>query len=249
MDSQDLDFADATTAPVPPDEPNFAAAMSPKKRGRPKKIPQPTPAAIPRTLSYNEDIDRMENIDISLLGINEQDIKPLEDIDSKQKLSLQELRFLSIYFLVPREKGKNRMTINRAMLSAGYGQFGERMRYTIARKIIQRYEQAAPDAAKIFRELGFGPVRTVMGIIDHCENSPPTVSLNALKLAAQCQGMIDKQEDHGQGINIVINTSSAPQLPGVTCPAPDGPVQIVIAGAQGQDQAPAPPRKPLQIIR
>jgi hypothetical protein len=225
----------------------FAAAMIPKKPGRPpKKKPDNLPAPSNSPSNSYIDIVNIDDIDISVLGLIQDDIKTSEDIDKKGKLTVQELRFLNIYFNSPRGKGKDIMTRDKAMVAAGYGDSCRSMRYAIARNIVKRYEQAAPDAAKIFRELGFGPVRTAMGIIDHAENSPPTVSLNALKLAAQCQGMIDKQDNPTAGVNIIINTAAAPALPGTTCPAPDGPVQIVIAGA---DPGTAPPRKPLQITR
>jgi len=230
-----------------PEHIDFAAAMVPKKPGRPpKKKPDILPPSSIHPSIPNIDIVNIDDIDISVLGIDEKDIKSLIDTDKKGKLTNQELRFLVLYFNSPRGKGQDRVTRDKCMIAAGYGESCRSLRYGIARNIIKRYEQAAPDAAKIFRELGFGPVRTAMGIIDHAENSPPTVSLNALKLAAQVQGMIDKQEDRGQGINIIINTASAPSLPGTTCPAPDGPVQIVIAGA---DPGTAPLRKPLQITR
>jgi len=138
------------------------------------------------------------------------------------------------------------VTIEKAMISAGYTGLSQSGLYYVAGKICKKYERAAGGAAQVFQDLGYGQVRVAMGIIDHAENSPPTVSLNALKLAAQCQGMVDKNEDRGQGINIIINTGPPQPLAGTTCPAPDGPVQIVIAG---QEPGAAAPRKPLQITR
>jgi hypothetical protein len=188
----------------------------------------------------------MDDIDISVLGIDDKDIKSLIDTDKKEKLTNQELRFLVLYFNSPRKKGEERVTRDKCMIAAGYGEFSRPVRYRIARNIVKRYEQAVPDASKIMKELGFGPVKTAMGIIDHAENSPPTVSLNALKLAAQVHKMIDQPDNSREGINIIINTAPPAPREGTVCPTPDGPVQIVIAGA---DPGTAPPRKPLQITR
>ena len=226
---------------------DFEAAMIPKKPGRPpKKGPAPPAAAPNAPPDTNIDIYNKDDIDISVLGIVEDHIKGLIDTDKKEKLTVQELRFLVIYFGAPREKGKDRMTRDKAMVLAGYGNYSRDLRYRIARNIVKKYEHAVPDASRIMKELGFGPVRTAMAIIDHAENSPPTVSLNAVKLAAQVHKMIDQPDNSREGINIIINTGPPAPLAGTTCPAPDGPVQIVIAG---QDGSTAPPRKPLQITR
>jgi hypothetical protein len=221
--------------------------MIPKKPGCPKKkLPDPPAPTSDGRSNTNIDIYNKDDIDISVLGIDEKDIQSIIDTDKKEKLTTQELRFLVLYFNSPRGKGENRVTRDKCMIAAGYGEYSRPVRYRIARNIVKRYEQAVPDASKILKELGFGPVKTAMGIIDHAENSPPTVSLNALKLAAQVHKMIDSEKDVTQGINIIINTAPPAALPGTTCPAPDGPVQIVIAG---QDPGTAPPRKPLQITR
>ena len=157
----------------------------------------------------------MDDLNISVLGIVEDDIKSLIDTDKKAKLTNQELRFLVLYFNSPRGKGENRVTRDKCMIAAGYGEYSRDMRYRIARNIVKRYEQAVPDASRIMKELGFGPVRTAMGIIDHAENSPPTVSLNALKLAAQVHKMIDPDKDEREGIRIIINTGPPAPCPGL----------------------------------
>jgi hypothetical protein len=226
---------------------DFEAAMIPKKPGRPKrKLPDSPPEPPIAASNTNIDIYNKDDIDISVLGINEDNIKSLIDTDKKEKLTNQELHFLVLYFNSPRGKGENRVTRDKCMIAAGYGESCRSMRYAIARNIVKRYESAVPDSSRIMRELGYGPVRTAMAIIDHAEHSPPTVSLNAVKLAAQVHKMIDQPDNSREGINIIINTGPPAPLPGTTCPAPDGPVQIVIAGA---DPGTAPPRKPLQITR
>jgi hypothetical protein len=161
------------------------------------------------------------------------------DIDIKAKLTLQELKFLEIYL-------SERITIDNAIIQAGYGNYSKDWRYKLAKKIVIKYERSGGEAAKIFQELGFGQIKVVQGIIDKAENAKSEmVSLNALALAAKCCRMTEEKERTGQGISInIITTVAAPGGPG---PGPI-PSQVVIAGVTDEDQPPAP-RRPLQITR
>lgn len=230
---------------APPDEPDFSAAMSLKKRGRPRKI-QPPPAGPVAPVTPINNISILDiNRDKDEIPIIDCDINRIDSGKIKDRLTAQELRFLEIYFNSPRLKGKDKVTINSAMLSAGYGDYSMPVRYRIARNIVKRYERGAGGAAQVFQDIGFGPVSVARGIASHAENAQSeAVSLNALALAARCQGMMAEKEERGQGINIIINTGPTPSTPS---PGP-GPVKVVIPGQDG-DQAPAAPRKPLQITR
>ena len=240
----DIFSAAMSQPPAPDTEPDFNAAMTPKKRGRPANSNKRQLNSNGNPLSINnniyidtDNINYSKNIDI----LNE-DIKN-NSINIKDKLTNQELSFLEIYFNSRHLKGQDRVTIDRAMISAGYDNFPENTRYNIAKKIVQKYEKTAPEARKIFSALGYGPVKTALGIIDHAENSPPTVSLNALKLAAACQGMIEQTQDAAAGITINILTA-----PPAGSPAGPGPV-VEVQDGQPAGQTSAPPRKPLQITR
>ena len=251
----DIDFSAAmqpAPAPAPQEiEPDFSAAMVPKKRGRPPKPKNPpaTSINIPPLSDGPSDtyIDIYNKGDIELLvkGIYEDGIKENKDSNIKDKLTNQELTFLALYFNSKHEKGKNPFTIDNAMISAGYGKLGKSARYLIARKIVEKYERTAPGAGKIFQKLGFGPIRTILGIIDHAENGPAMVSLNALKLAAQMQNLVEVKDNPNLGITINLNVGPSPG-PG------NGPAAVGVVGVFGapdEAQAPPPPRKPLQITR
>lgn len=244
MDPQDLDFTTAMSTPGPQVEPDFAAAMTPKKRGRPRKI-QPPPAGPAAPVTPINNISILDiNRDKDEIPIIDSDINRIGSGKIKDRLTAQELRFLDICFNSPRLKGKDKVTINSAMLSAGYGDYSMPVRYRIARNIVKRYERGAGGGAQVFRDIGFGPVSVARGIASHAENAQSeAVALNALALAARCQGMTEPREQGSTGIIININTGPSPG-PGEAKPAP---ARVVIPG--GEDQATAPPRRPLQISR
>jgi hypothetical protein len=221
------------------DEPDFETAMTPKKLGRPKK-PQPNPNDLSINNIY---IDNTDKIYTSNNGVIDNKDLNNNSLNIKDKLTNQELTFLEIYFNSKHLKGENRSTVDKAMILAGYGDFSQTTRYKLARKIVAKYEMAAPDSRRIFQALGFGPVRVALGVIRHAKESPPTVSLNALKLAAACQGMIEQPDTATQGITINILTAPPAGSPGSPAADATGPVVEVQAGSA------APPRKPLQITR
>jgi hypothetical protein len=175
------------------------------------------------------------------------DINRIDSGKIKDRLTTQELRFLEIYFNSPRLKGKDKVTINSAMLSVGYGDYSLQIRYRIARNIVKKYERGAGGAGKIFQDIGFGPVRVAMGIADKAENAQSeAVSLNALALAARCQGMMEPTEaGRSTGVQIIINTGPA----AAPDPAAPGAPPALVINADGSTAAPAAPRKPLQITR
>lgn len=251
MQDQDLDFSAAMqppppASPAPDNEPDFSAAMIQKKRGRPpRKKPPDSPTTSIAPSVDNIDIYNKNDIELLVKGIYEDGIKENNQSNIKDKLTNQELVFLALYFNSKHEKGKNAFTIDNAMISAGYGNLGKSARYLIARKIVEKYERGAPGAPAIFQKLGFGPVKTILGVIDHAENAPPTVSLAALRLAAQMQGLVEVKDNPNLGITINLNVGPGP-APGN---APTAPGVVGVFGAPDEDAPAPPPRKPLQITR
>lgn len=238
MIDNDLDFNAAMSSPG--NDPDFSAAMTPKKLGRP---PKPKPAIDSNIYIYK---DNKLNID-SYMGSVKSDIKENNNNNIKELLTAQEVNFLEIYFNSEHKRGKDRFTIDSAMISAGYGDFSQTTRYILARKIVAKYERQTGEARKIFPALGYGPVKVALGIIGHCEDSPPTVSLNALKLAAQCQGMIEQPDNATAGITINILTAPPPSPAGG--PAAGGPAVDIAPSPAASPASPAAPRRPLQITR
>jgi hypothetical protein len=133
------------------------------------------------------------------------------------------------------------------MIAAGYTDYGKNWRYILAKKIMGKYAQSTPGAAKIFQDLGFGQVRVALGIIDKAENAKSeAVSLNALALAARCQGMTEPTEaGRSTGVQIIINTGPA----AAPDPAAPGAPPALVINADGSTAAPAAHRRALQITR
>jgi hypothetical protein len=234
------DFEQIAIKPI--EASDFEAIAIKKKKGRPKSTPIAKPPPDSNIYIYKEG----KYIDINDSGLIE-GIKSIDDIDIKAKLTKQELTFINIYFNSPRVKGKGRVTINNAMIAAGYGNYSERWRGVLARKIIQKYELSAPDGAKVLQALGYGPVKNALDLIDKAENAnSEVVSLNAIIHASKINRMVEDHEDRTRGVSITINTGppagAAPGAPG----QPAGPPTIVIVG---EDSAPPPPQQPLRITR
>jgi hypothetical protein len=159
------------------------------------------------------------------------------------KLTSQEWTFLELYFCTPYKKGRDRMTIEKAMIQAGYANISQKERYRKAESIVKRYEQQADDSRKVFQDLHFGQVRIAQGIIDKAKNAKSEmVSLNALGLAAKATRMLQEPEQAHQGVKIIIN---CPVVADPNQPH-QGPPGITI-----QDDRPTipPPQKPLMITK
>jgi len=173
--------------------------------------------------------------------------KEITNNKAKDQLTSQELTFLELLFNTPRKDWKSQISIDKAMLGAGYGGFSQDWRYKLARKIVKKYERGAAGASQVFQDIGFGQVRVAQGIADKAENAQSeAVSLNALALAARCQGMTEPKEQGGSLVQIIINTGGTqPPAPGSPAPAPG----VVIGTAPAIGTAPGIPRKPLQITR
>lgn len=160
------------------------------------------------------------------------------NVELKGKLTLKEINFLELYFA-------GGYTIEKAIIAAGYQSKNQRFLYRVAAKIVQKYEQQADDARKIFQEIGFGQVKIAQGIKNLAEKAKSEmVRLNALALAAKCCRMTSEPEGSYQGINIIIHTGPAPGEPGQ--PGQPPPARVVI---QGGPSSSAAPTKPLQIVR
>ena len=227
------------------DDLDFAAAMIPKKIGRPRKPINPPETS---TTRYNISTLNNNNINDDSNPDIENNLNDLNKINIKDQLSAQELTFLEHLFNSPRNGWKGQLSIDKAMLAAGFGSYSQDYRYKLARKIVEKYERGAAGASQVFRDIGFGQIKVAQGIADKAENAQSeAVSLNALALAARCQGMTEPNEaGRSTGVQIIINTGPAQAQP----PGPGAPPPALVVNADGSTAAAPPiPRKPLQITR
>ena len=157
----------------------------------------------------------------------------------KDKLTEKELSFLSSYL-------SGGVTIDEAMIQAGYGAFHERYRYSLASKIVQRYESQTADHRIIARALGAGEVFVIRSLMDLAKDSTSgLVKRAALADLAKILGLTKESIQGGAGVTVIIQaqdgskqqvnvgTSSQTSLPGPTSPSrpqsgnPGQPITIV----------------------
>ena len=220
------------------EKPAKPARLPKGKKAKPKGAKR-QPLAQPKTPNspYIDSNISIDNNVIRGIDINEIDHiagQPGESAAAylKSKMTAKELKFLSSYL-------SGGVTIIQAMDSAGYGNFHQDTRYQLARKIIQKYESQAADHRIIFRAMGAGEVAVVEGLLNLARGAKSEmVRLNAWSMIAKCIGLTKDQVESAGGITIVFEASDQP-----------GPVQVVIQGEPSSKEAPAAPRKPLQITR
>ena len=156
-----------------------------------------------------------------------------DSINLKDQLTAKEVKFLEIYC-------SGEVSMERAMVLAGYETGHPNSVYYRAHKIIKRYESQTGDARKIFQDIGFGQLTIAQGIKNKALLAKSEmVSLNAYQLAARCTRMLEEPQASHQGVNIIINCGTEP---GGSPGAPARPVNVSIQGE-------ALPAKPLQITK
>jgi hypothetical protein len=145
---------------------------------------------------------------------------------------LKELGFIEAFLI-------GGLTIDKAMILAGYGEYHQKSRYRLGRKIVEKYESRAGDHRKIFRAIGAGEVAVAKGLLEIAQGPyPPDVRRKAWADIASCLGLKSEPVESFQGMQIVIRGEEP-------SPGP-GPGQV-----DGQPARPAlpPPLKPQQVTK
>lgn len=254
-------------APVPAGAPTSAGQgehskpEEPRKRGRgrPRKHPAPDPSAPkrprgrpkgyrkpkPQKHIYNN--NNIGDIDKNMIKTNkgnQDDNLPTHhpevvDTENKpeltQKLTWNECKFIELY-LVQKYK------IDKAMITAGYGNYSRNHRYILAKKIIEKHENATEDHRKIMRQMGYGEVKILELLIQSATKAKSEiVKLNARIHLSKMLGM-QQELFEGQGGITFIFESGKPQ------PEPK-PGQARPAAHQAGQGAPALPPPTMQITK
>lgn len=184
------------------EEIDFSAAVP---KTHPGATSQPSGPHLPADTTTN--INNNTILDSSVSKKNQFSIKSL--------LTVKELNFLE-YFI------SGEYTIEEAMISAGYIGYHQKSLYRISRRIVEKYESAAPDAKKIFRDIGFGELSVAKGIKRLAQKGrSEVVQLNAHALAAKCLQMTQEAPLLNVGFQVVIKCSQEEQAlePGRVRPA------------------------------
>ena len=132
-----------------------------------------------------------------------------------------------------------------AMKLAGYTNFSDQWLLVLGKRLVRRYEEAAPDPAKVFREVGLGEVAVARKVKDLMEKGESQkTQLAAAELAAKCLRITKDPGDNRQGINIIINTAGAGTP--ASGPGAPSPGQQTVEVKVSTDRKPL---KPLAITR
>ncbi len=174
------------------EEIDFSVAVPKTQPGTTTQPPCPPPPANPST-----------NINNTILG---DDVVLKENKFSiKSLLTVKEVKFLENFL-------SGELTIEEAMISAGYIGYHQKSLYRISRKIVEKYESAAPDAKKVFRDIGFGELSVAQGIKRLAQQGrSEVVQLNAYALAAKCLQMTQEAPALRVGFQVVIKCSQEEQ--------------------------------------
>ena len=136
----------------------IARTLGPKKVRQPKQL-----KVLDKPVNVPEPIPEIVNDSINL----------------KDQLTAKEVKFLEIYC-------SGEVSMERAMVLAGYETGHPNSVYYRAHKIIKRYERQTGDARKIFQDIGFGQLTIAQGIKNKALLAKSEmVSLNAYQLAAR----------------------------------------------------------------
>jgi len=184
-------------------------SVSRRKRKDPKPaqklhyLDKSTSGDNPNNVVYSGSVvssDSLENVGIGDKGSRDFPFSP------------EDLQFLVNYL------GKG-MTIDKAMVSAGYAYLPQTTRYDKARKVVKAYAAGTEDKANIFRDVGLSEVEVAQNIKKLIESSrSDQVKLNALALAAKCLRLTDEPEHTHQGVRINIYTGGAAAAQGAAPP-------------------------------
>jgi hypothetical protein len=182
-----------------------------KKVGKPAKPQEPHIMTnnIPGNNTYNRDgsDDLLPGILLGESGLS-------NDIAKGLPFTNPEIRFLLIYL-------QGKISIDKAMIAAGYTDIGQRSRYSRATNILKRYTAQTEDARNIFRDVGLSEAQVAINIKELTETAgSEMVRLNANALAAKCLRLNEEPQQTHQGvtINIITHADSdgraAPDRPG-----------------------------------
>lgn len=142
------------------------------------------------------------------------DIAAASARDLKSPLNASELKFIELHLV--EKVGKD-----EAMISAGYGRYGQRWRFIIGSRIIQKYESRASDRRILFREMGAGEVAICQGLLNLARNArSEQVQRAAWADLASCLGLKAEQIESFQGVTLNVYSQEEAKRLGIEVKTP-----------------------------
>jgi hypothetical protein len=248
-----------TQAPEPPpvldDDIDLSAALPPgpppppkRGRGRPRSAtpPAPKPRNPGRKVRKDKGIIKKPGnaatapyIDINnilnsgvVVDDNSDKGELLTAKDIKAKMSVKEMKFISLYFTGDYSQIK-------AMKLAGYEAAQDSYLYLLAKKILEKYETQAGDHRIIARAMGAGEVLVFQTLLGLIKSKNERIRLDATVNLAKILGLTKEQVEGAGGITIIFEQ---PDAPGTLPPPP-------MPGEQPKAITYQAPNRLLQITR
>jgi len=134
--------------------------------------------------------------------------------DLKSPLTESELKFIELHLI-------QRLGKDEAMVSAGYGRYGQEWRCRIGSRIILKYESRAQDRRNLFREMGAGEVAICQGLLDLAQNArSEQVRRAAWADLASCMGLKQEQIENFQGVTLNVYSQAEAKRLGIEVKPP-----------------------------
>jgi predicted DNA-binding protein YlxM (UPF0122 family) len=167
----------------------------------------------------------------------EEEIGNCPVINSKDKLNVQELKFIENHLVFGQSREK-------AMDSAGFGNLNPRYKYHLAAKIIQKYEAQTDDHRNICRAIGAGEVAVIQGLLNLAKSAKSeAVRHNSWQTLAKILGLTKEQIDTPGGLTVIFESSKDQTRPAGVPP-------VLVQGQEHPAPAlPPPPGKPIMITK
>ncbi len=165
-----------------------------------------TPAPVSIYISNNTDYEGSKQ-DIDIIAVSS-----AKDLNAP--LNETELHFIQLHLI-------ERMGMDEAMISVGYGRFSKNWRYILARRIIIKYESRASDRRILARTMGAGEVAIIGGLLEIAQGTGPiAVRRAAYADLASILGLKQEQIENFQGVTLNVYSQAEAERLGIKTKPP-----------------------------
>lgn len=164
-------------------------------------------------LSKSLDKTNISNKGITIIANN------INTIDLKSKMTEKELFFLEIYLA-------GDISLEDAMIQAGYDNYQKSSLNTIARRIVQKHEAQTEDARILARAMGMGEIRVFKVLLDLMQSRVERIKLDATMYLGKVLGLTKDQVEGQTGITIVFEAPGQAAQPAALAMPTQGKEQV-----------------------